>query len=163
MPAHFDAEVTYVIRRSQLYHTQKLLISYAKVTYIIRRSYLCHTQKLLISYAEVTYIIRRSYLYHKQKLLISYAEVTYIIRRSYLYHTQKLIISYAEVTYIIRRSYLYHRNISESWLPFLTHYMNHIVNDFIKSTSHLEDSCVISSNLFQEQKALILIEISILW
>ena len=37
--------------------------------------------------------------------------------------------------------------------------INHIVNDFIKSTNNLEDSYIILSNLFEEQKSFILTEI----
>ena len=37
--------------------------------------------------------------------------------------------------------------------------INHIVNDFIKSTNNLEDSYIIPSNLFEEQKSFILTEI----
>ena len=37
--------------------------------------------------------------------------------------------------------------------------INHIVNDFIKSTNNLGDSYIIPSNLFEEQKSFILTEI----
>ena len=37
--------------------------------------------------------------------------------------------------------------------------INHIVNDFIKPTNNLEDSYIILSNLFEEQKSSILTEI----
>ena len=37
--------------------------------------------------------------------------------------------------------------------------INHIVNDFIKPTNNLEDSYIILSNLFEEQKSFILTEI----
>ena len=38
-------------------------------------------------------------------------------------------------------------------------FTDNIVNYFIKSTNHLEDSYIIPSNLFEEQKVFVLIEI----